>query len=150
MTGPTPSATLRRVENAERPRLESLVSDYLRELGESKADYPYLSLYWSEPGRHAYFIEQFSSVVGFALVRQLEGGSEWEVAEFSVSRSHRRQGIGTEVFKQLAQLHSGAWHIETSRSNAAGSRFWPLAIHALQQEQSCEVHFRLRGDANDA
>lgn len=66
--------------------IETLLNDYLQELSRHRdvpvgatdsASYPYLSLYWSEPGRHPFLIRlqndrlqnDHYDIVGFVLVR---------------------------------------------------------------------------------
>jgi predicted acetyltransferase len=132
---------LRRASADEAGLIESLLDPYLREVSAhreieagstSTADYPYLPLYWSEPGRFAFTIRWGREVAGFALVRGPEstGSGRFQVAEFYVEPSHRRRGAGRKAAASLWRLFPGDWELQVHPLNAAGVRFWRSCIAA--------------------
>ena len=95
-------------------QIEALLDEYLRELSTYReipvgatdaASYPHLDVYWSEKGRHAFFIKCRGCVAGFALVREPRSTDSdvHEIAEFYVKPEYR-QPRGRTV------LEAGASH----------------------------------------
>ncbi len=124
--------------------LNTMLSDYLTELGVD-AKYPYLSLYWTDPGRFPYFILADGQVAGFALVRTLDEPLSFEMAEFSVSKSYRGLAVGKAAALALFDKHQGDWRISVMPNNFAGMRFWssvaphgtPMVFNAEPNQEPC-------------
>ena len=95
---------LREVLPQERDILSGLLEKYLYELSRYDGSafgedglfgYPYLSSYWDEGARRAYFILADGALAGFALVNRHPACPcplDWAVAEFFVAYPYRGQG----------------------------------------------------------
>src|SRR5271165_2667930 len=111
--------------------LELYVHDFSEfldlEIGEDgRFGYPGLSLYWSEPGRHPFFVKLDGKYAGLVLVKR--EGAVWDMAEFFILRGCRRRGIGTEVAHQVWKRFPGLWEVRVMEANATGQEFWARAI----------------------
>ncbi len=97
-----------------------------------------LSLFWSEPNRHALLLRYRQRLAGFALLKK---GSEitkrenvWDMAEFFVLRRYRRYGVGTEAARQIWSRFPGHWEIQVMESNKVAYHFWAHAIKTVHGE----------------
>jgi len=115
------------IPGSSQHELKTMLSDYLIELGVD-AEYPYLPLYWAEPGRFPYFILADGQVAGFALVRTLDESPLFEMAEFGVSKSHRGLAVGKAAALALFAEHQGHWRVTVMPDNLAGLRFWRSVV----------------------
>lgn len=106
--------------------LRVLLQEYLVELG-AGTDYPCLHLYWEEAGREPYLFVVEGLVVGFALVREVEGRVR-EMAEFWVAPAHRRLGVGRAAALQLFRTHPGEWVVSSYPGSAAAEMFWRYVL----------------------
>ncbi|MEZ5097456.1 MAG: GNAT family N-acetyltransferase [Nocardioides sp.] len=61
--------------------------------------------------------------VGFALVRGLGSGRAVMQAFFVVPAA-RREGLGTQLAREVVTRHPGAWAIPFQRDNVAAGEFW--------------------------
>nr|NLU59036.1 GNAT family N-acetyltransferase [Pseudomonas sp. BIGb0427] len=113
----------------EKQHFEAMLPEYLRELGVD-GDYPYLPLYWQEPGRFAYLLLVEDEIAGFALVRQQSERAVYELAEFYVVSAYRLAGVGHAAAQALFDLHRGLWQLSVLADNFAGLRFWPRVLPA--------------------
>ena len=100
--------------------------------------YRRLSLYWSGPDRHPFFVRVDGKLAGFVLVKR---GSEvsrrktvWDVAEFFIVRRYRRCGIGTRTAHELWRQFPGTWEVRVMDSNVSACRFWARAISTFTGE----------------
>jgi predicted acetyltransferase len=109
--------------------IHGFLSAYLAELGVQSA-YPYLPLYWREPGRYPYVIVANSELVGFALVRTSGVGPQFEMAEFYVMPSHRRIGIGRRAACELFVIHCGDWQVKVMPGSPQAESFWASVLPA--------------------
>jgi predicted acetyltransferase len=105
----------------------SLLSAYLLEIGAAPT-YPYLPLYWSEPGRYPYLVKIGGELVGFALVRSLPLHGQIEMAEFYVVPSKRRQGVGYSAARAVMARHLGEWSIRPLPGSTVALAFWQAVI----------------------
>ena len=96
--------------------------------------YQYLDHYWTEVGRHPFFILAAGKVAGFALVRTLaeEGndGSCYSLAEFFILRKYRRQGIGGRAARLIFDQFAGTWKVGQEANNVVAQHFWRTVIGA--------------------
>ncbi len=93
--------------------------------------YRYLDHYWTEPGRHAFFIRVDGKLAGFALVRELHEGYSsptHSIAEFFVLRKYRRRGVGREAATRLFDQFPGRWRVAEEESNLPAQAFWHKVI----------------------
>lgn len=89
--------------------------------------YKYLNNYFTEENRHAYFIYVDGTLAGFALInkyKECDIPIDWSMAEFFVSYNFRRQGVATEVVRQIFSLHKGRWYIKYHKKNVASVVLW--------------------------
>ncbi|SFM14287.1 Predicted acetyltransferase [Paenibacillus sp. 1_12] len=95
-------------------------------------DYKYLDYYWTEDGRHAFFIRVDEKLAGFALVRALGVNAEGEdihsMAEFFVMKKYRRRGVGNKAAIRLFDLLPGNWKVGQVENNAPSQLFWRKII----------------------
>ncbi len=128
---------LRRVDSAEQPALNALVDDYLAELAGHRErpvgpvdadDYEYLPYYWSEPGRHPFFLCANSSRKGFALIREVPESGVIQMSDFYVRPDARRSGLGSAALAQIWREFPGEWELQVHAQNEAAMAFWPRCI----------------------
>lgn len=55
----------------------------------------FLDHYWTEAGRHPYFIRVDGTLAGFVLIREI-AMAYYSVAEFFVMKKYRNQGVGQQ------------------------------------------------------
>ncbi|MEM8546008.1 MAG: GNAT family N-acetyltransferase, partial [Cyanobacteria bacterium P01_H01_bin.119] len=108
--------------------------------------YPYLDLYWSEPGRFPFLIYTEKALAGFALIRNLAPPADkalWQMAEFFIVRKYRRRGMGQAVAHQLFDRFGGNWQIKPIRGSLAAQRFWQrvTADYRAQHPGKCVFIF---------
>lgn len=119
--------------------LKSLLNAYLQELrmyrqipvgATTASEYPYLQLYWSEAGRYPFLLKVSGELAGFALVRQVAEKPKpcMSMAEFYVSPSKRRQGVGWEAVQRLFHQFPGAWELQVIKGNQPAMEFWRRCI----------------------
>lgn len=129
-----------RVHEIDRPALWALVDEYLLELANHReipvgpttaADYRYLPAYWSEPGRHPFFVTRSGERVGFLLVREVPAEGVIQMSDFYVQPTSRRSGIGREALERVFRRFPGAWELQVHRRNRPGLAFWSRSLEAL-------------------
>jgi len=111
--------------------LELYVHDFSEfldvEIGEDgRFGYPVLSLYWSEPDRHPFFVKLDGKYAGLVLVKR--EGAVWDMAEFFILRGCRRRGIGTQVAHEVWKRFPGLWEVRVMEANVSARRFWAGAV----------------------
>lgn len=130
---------LRRVEPDERATLDPLVDAYLAELALHRdvpvgpldaASYEYLPLYFTEAGRHPFFLMAGEERIGFVFVREVEPESLIEMSEFYVRPAWRRSGWGASAASEVWRRFPGAWRLVVHVGNEAAVAFWPKSIAA--------------------
>lgn len=117
-------------EHAHAPILATMLASHLAELA-APTDYPYLSCYWQEPERYPFFVRLDTQIIGFALVRKISPGTDFELAEFYIEVQSRRRGHGAAAVRQLFSRFTGSWHLVVSQTNAAGLQFWRATFKGL-------------------
>lgn len=121
--------------------IRSLLDAYLEELGTHRQipigatdanSYPWLDSYWTEPGRHVFFIRSDRERVGFAFVRDSRstGSSVSEIAEFYIEPRARRKGIGLAAVSAILRSFPGSWEFQVHKLNAGAIEFWSAAAQA--------------------
>lgn len=127
----------------EKPVLERLMQLYQHDLSEFNGKdvdasgifpYRYLDSYWVEPDRFPFLLRAGGNIAGFALVRRgamLDADPDtMEVAEFSILRRYRRQGLGRTAAYRLFDRFPARWEVRHDASNLPAERFWREAIAA--------------------
>ena len=129
------AVTLREAQLDDRPVLERLLADYLFEFDRRTEPYPYLDAYWEEPERLPLLIEAGGEIVGLCLIRRQAEG--WGIAEFSVTPTRRRAGVGALAVDELAMRAraEGAAYLEAKvlPDNHGALPFW-LAVGFTEVE----------------
>ncbi len=97
--------------------------------------YRFLDHYWTEAGRHPFFIRHGGRLVGFALARERDDGVT-EVAEFFVVRSRRRAGVGRAAALALFERFPGEWELFHDDANHTGAEFWVRVISEVAADWS--------------
>jgi predicted acetyltransferase len=94
--------------------------------------------------------------VGFALVRAAgttaaPDAPQFVMAEFFISRSWRRRGIGAEGARLILERFTGRWGISAHGSNAGAVAFWRRVVAGYAgnraQERINNGEVRLRFDS---
>ncbi len=98
------------------------------------ADLLRLDAYWREPDRSVWFIRAGGALAGFALLNKRSHCSrpvDFNMGEFFVMRTFRRDGIGARAAIDLIRLHPGQWEIAVSARNPPALAFWPRVVAAV-------------------
>lgn len=139
--------TLERGELSQREMLANLVQLYIhdfseflsgqRKLGVQEdgrfADLLQLDDYWSKPDRSVWFIRSGGQLAGFTLLNtrsHCKRPVDFNMGEFFVMRTFRRDGVGARAAIDLIQLHPGQWEIAVSARNPPALAFWPRVVAA--------------------
>lgn len=130
-----------RARPADRPVIETLLRDYLREPARddsgslaAEPSYGHLDLYWTEASRLPLLITADDRVAGFALVNDWSPSGlpvDHAMAEFSVAPDYRRAGIGTRAALAVIGSLPGQWEIGMQAANAPARAFWGHVVHRL-------------------
>lgn len=130
---------LKRITIEEKEALKNLMQFYFYDFSElTNADvsmngtygvYPNLDDYFYKQNTHyPYFIVVEGTIVGFALVKQLDTGNTYAIGEFFVLRRYRRNHIGYKAAKQLFGMYKGDWEIFQLERNVRAQEFWRKVI----------------------
>lgn len=97
--------------------------------------YMYIDHYWTEEGRHAFFVKADGKLAGFVLLRELEklpdGTGCMSIAEFFILRHYRKHGVGRQVAKQVFTDFPGRWSVSYLEKNEIARTFWHRVIHEV-------------------
>ena len=141
--------SLDRAEPSQRETLANLVQLYIHDFseflsGQRKlaveedgrfADLLRLDEYWSEPDRSVWFIRAGGQLAGFALLNKrshCDRPVDFNMGEFFVMRTFRRDGVGGRAAIDLIQMHPGQWEIAVSALNTPALAFWPRVVAAAE------------------
>ena len=95
-------------------------------------EYRYLDHYWTEEGRHPFFIRVDDRLAGFALVRETgtdeQNRSVYWMAEFFVMKKYRHLKVGQTASHQLFNLFPGVWQVGQIDTNEPAQQFWRKTI----------------------
>jgi predicted acetyltransferase len=136
--------TLQRASIDDESLLENLLELYMHDMSEffplklnslGRFCYDRLPLYWSQPeSRWAYIVRVDEEVAGCALVAQGSVASTdaavFDLNEFFVLRSHRRQGIGQRAANLLWNKQPGKWIVRVEQTNQRALHFWDTTIRS--------------------
>lgn len=143
----------------QQPVLANLLELYIHDFSEfhpveigadGRYGYPRLPLYWSDPNRYPFLIYSDRILAGFALVHRTSdaqaGKLVWDMAEFFVLRSHRRQGIGMHAALRVFHCFPGLWQVRVMQSNLSAQHFWSEAIFSFAGRTIQPLRFTHGGD----
>lgn len=97
-----------------------------------------LSTWVSHKLIHAFIFKQDGQAFGFALVKEapLRGvsqGTDYRMAEFYVSKSHRRRGLGRQAAMQIFDMFSGVWETAQHPGNENAVNFWFKTVESYTE-----------------
>ncbi|WP_171175415.1 aldehyde dehydrogenase family protein [Ruegeria sp. HKCCD8929] len=122
------------IHPAERARLLTDIRAYFSEIAPDAGipSHEVVDRYWHEAGRHAFWIEQNSTGVGFALM-VIHPDGQREVTEFTIFPPHRRQGLGSAAAHMLFRRFPGSWTFGVSAGSPQAAPFWQACLGACPQ-----------------
>jgi predicted acetyltransferase len=132
-----------RAAGSEKSVIAGMMQPYLHELsaftnqkpgGNGRYQYPFLELYWHEQGRHPLVIRNGRAVIGFALVREVKGGTT--MAEFFIKPEQRRHGHGRVAAQKIFRMFPGKWAVRQQLMNANAQTFWRRVISEVDSKYS--------------
>ncbi len=105
-------------------------------------EYRWLDHYWTEAGRFPYLIRADGRIAGFVLVRDVDG--VFQIAEFFVLRSFRREGIGAVAARMAFRKHPGRWEVWHASANGPAAVLWRSVVpaDAVREEEGSETVYR--------
>lgn len=107
-------------------------------------DYKYLDHYWTEDGRHPFFVMVSGKLAGFVLVREITVSDDlpkFSIAEFFILRKYRRQGIGKEVAYKTFEMFKGIWSVSWLEKNSLAKTFWTRTISEYSEGEYSETTY---------
>jgi len=93
--------------------------------------YDYLDHYWTEEGRHAFFIKVDGKLAGFVMINtylEVEAATDHTVAEFSVMHKYRGRGVGRYAAFRVFDMFPGKWQLKRHPKNLGSVHFWNKII----------------------
>ncbi|NOU75607.1 GNAT family N-acetyltransferase [Paenibacillus sp. LMG 31458] len=144
--------TIHKVEYDQKSTLRNLLELYKYDFSEFDPedvnenglyDYMYLDHYWTEEGRHPFFIRVDGKLAGFALVRIMgindHGKRIYSVAEFFVMKKYRKLGVGLIASNEIFNRFSGIWKVAQIETNKPAQIFWRKVIESYTNNNFQEV-----------
>lgn len=141
---------IRKVSHEDKSVLYNLMQLYLYDMsqftnadlsGHGLFEYKYLDNYWTELGRHPFFIEADGHLAGFVLVNRFSLIVEKanSIAEFFVMKKYRLQGVGEHAAVYLFNFLPGTWEVRELGSNVVAQSFWRKVIRQYTNDdyQEC-------------
>lgn len=115
--------------------------------------YSYIDHYWTEKGRHPFFLRVDGKLAGLALVRTWFGdGTEarvYSMDEFFVKRQYQGKGVGKRAAHMLFDRFQGKWSISQLKANKPAQTFWQRTI-AAYRDDCLEKKLVMEGGAEEA
>ena len=144
--------SLERGEPSQRETLANLVQLYIHDFSEFLsaqrklaveedgrfADLLRLEDYWTAADRSVWFIRAGGELAGFALLNARSHCArpvDFNMGEFFVMRTFRRDGVGARAAIDLIRMHAGQWEIAVSARNPPALAFWPRVIAAAKARE---------------
>jgi predicted acetyltransferase len=128
----TPSLSLRRATQSDRPLAERLWLMFRHDLSEFSGQLPNhdgsfrrerVEAAFSDPGWAAYILLNDGRPAGLALIRGLTSRTR-TLNSFFVVRGARRTGIGLHAAADLVARYPGPWQVAFQDANVTAVRFW--------------------------
>jgi predicted acetyltransferase len=105
--------------------------------------YKYLDHYWTEEGRHPFFINVNDKLAGFALIRQIDlddtNRRTYSLAEFFIMKKYRKKCIGRKVAVELFNRFPGEWKVAQTETNLPAQKFWRKVIGEYTSDNFEEI-----------
>ncbi len=99
------------------------------------ADALKLDRYWTEADRSVWLIRAGGALAGFALLNRYshcDRPVDFNMGEFFITRTFRRDGIGARAAIDLIEMHAGLWEIAVGARNGPAQKFWPRVVAATR------------------
>jgi len=144
MTAATVSVRDARAAPADRLWIQSVYRDYLDDLNPGTGLFPALGeighrepdqiAHWfGDPNTYPLLIMKGGEPVGFARVQRTVAGAaqpriDYRMAEFFVTRTRRRLGIGQTAVQLILSRFAGRWEITEYLRNTAAVSFWRRVV----------------------
>jgi len=115
---------------------------------------------WDEDGRYGLWIMDGPKRVGFAMVRDAEGGAR-ELSEFCILGAYRRRQIGRAAAHALLNELPGTWFLGVSAKAKGAQDFWHKVLEDCpsisnlksgppqNDQQSETLHFEIGEDGDE-
>lgn len=90
------------------------------------AEMAYFDNYWQEDNRFPYLIIIDSKPIGFVLVHDITVNLDidWKLAELFIMAPYKKQGVGSQIVRQVLKRHAGCWEISVLKDNTPALTFW--------------------------
>jgi len=75
-----------------------------------------------------YLLYDEKSPIGFAAVKIKSGGEQFEVCEFYIVPSVRKQALGKRFATQIFKMHQGRWEIKQISGAEYATQFWRRVV----------------------
>ncbi|QNK55135.1 GNAT family N-acetyltransferase [Paenibacillus sp. PAMC21692] len=143
--------TIQRVEYDQKSSLRNLLELYKYDFSDFEPDdvnenglyeYRYLDHYWTEEGRHPFFIRVDGKLAGLALIREIgtkDNQKIFSMAEFFVMKKYRKRGVGQSVSNELFNTFRGKWKIAQVEENTPAQIFWRKTIDRYTNNNYKEI-----------
>jgi predicted acetyltransferase len=135
-----------RASDSDRRWIQSVYRDYLDDLAPDTGIFPVLGevghrepdqiLRWfGDPSVFPLVILKAEEPVGFAMVARAAPSAakpriDYRMAEFFITRTRRRLGIGATAVQLILSRFAGRWEITEYRRNATAVSFWRKVVAA--------------------
>ena len=101
--------------------------------------YRHFEAYWTEPGRHPFFIKMAGKHAGFALVNShcivVTDPQAHAMAEFFIMKKYRRSGLGRRAAIEIFNRFPGKWEVTQVATNVPAVAFWEAVIDEYTRGQ---------------
>lgn len=137
----TPFITLQPASEKDKEALTKLLHDYQMELLAEAGEYKYLTSYFTDSDRSAFFIYADDKVAGFVLVNKhtlIEDGAH-SVAEFYIIPGFRGRGVGERAAQLTFKRFPGKWEVAQMETNQPAIRFWRKVISDITKDKYHEI-----------
>ena len=121
------------IPNLEKNNTRKIFDEYLTELSEfddkikfdknGKPLYMWYENYWKDFGRFPFYFICENQIAGLAFVRET-GDKQYEIAEFYVCPSFRKDGNAMWFIDSVLSLFDGVFDIGTQLKNKRAIAFW--------------------------
>ena len=144
MSGVTVSVRDARVAPADRVWIQSVYRDYLDDLNPGTGLFPRLpefghrepdqiAHWFGDPNTYPLVILRGAEPVGFARVLRAEASAaqprvDYRMAEFFITRSRRRLGVGASAVHLILSRFAGVWEINEYLRNTGAVNFWRRVV----------------------
>lgn len=95
--------------------------------------YDHFDCYWTEDGRHPFFVKADGKLAGFVMVcnyMEIFPDAQYSMGEFFVLYKYRRLGVGSFAASTVFERFPGVWELKCHPKNRASVLFWDKIIHA--------------------